>query len=199
MRNCARACGLYEEGGRMSAKFVPKLYNPETPPEFGDWRRTNDAVMIADPAFVRQLRILDPRAYVQWDWGSQRWEIWRKPEGKEPFMLLRVQTADKSYRELGADILLKLQESDPQRFTLQQLVDYFNAIDDRLLEQKQKDMERKFDAIARERQWYMRGLRLAVPQSWERVAVKLEGPKEPRIPLIKKTPTQVIGRVVGNG
>lgn len=169
------------------------------PPKFKDWRRTNDAVMIPDPGFVRQLRILDPRAFVQWDWGSQRWEIWRKPKGKDPIMLMRVETSDKSYRELGADILLKLQEGDPRRFSLSQLVQYFNAMDDRVMEAKQKAFEAKFEALHRERRWYMKGLRLSVPKSWERVAIPIEGPGDSGPHLIKKRPMQTIGRVVGNG
>ena len=183
----------------MRAKQGKKLINPEAPPKFRDWRRTNDAVMVPDPAFVRQLRILDPKAFVQWDWGSQRWEIWRKPEGKEPIMLLRVEAKDKSYRELGADVLLKLQEGDPRRFSLKQLVQYFNAMDDRVAEAKEREFRNRFEAVHRERRWFFKGLRVSVPKAWERMAIPIEGPKEPRIPVLKKSPMRTIGRMVSNG
>lgn len=167
-------------------------------PKFQDWRRTNDAVMVPDPGFVKQLRILDPKAFVQWDWGSQRWEIWRKPQGKDPVMLMRVETKDKSYRELGADILLKLQAGDPRKYTLKQLVAYMDAIDDRVREQKERELRAKLDSLRIETQWYLKGYRAQVPRKWLADAIPIEGPKDGGVHLIKKRPTRTIAEVVRN-
>jgi len=153
-------------------------------PQFHDWRRTNDAVMIPSPHFIKQLRALDPKLYVQWDWGSSRWEIWRKPEGKTPFMVMRVQNQDKSYRELGADILLKLQAGDPHRFTEKEFISYFEAMDDAIRASKARDMARRIGAISKEIAWYLHGnpTRVQVPKQFanEKVPI-LKGPD----PLIK--------------
>lgn len=141
---------------------------------FSDFRTTTDAVMIPDPGFVRQLRILDPELFVQWNWLLKRWEIWRKPRGKEPFFCLRIENQNKTFRQLGADILLKLQAGDPHRYSLNQLVQYFDAIDQHVKTTKQRDFVNKIEAIGKESRWYMAGLRVQVPRRFESIAYQIK-------------------------
>lgn len=149
---------------------------PIKPPLFHDYRVTNDAVMIPSPYFVKQLRALDPKLYVQWDWSSARWEIWRKPENKPPFMVMRVQNQDRSYRELGADILLKLQAGDPWRFTEREFLAYFDAMDDAIQEAKRRKFQNEINARVGEHLWYQAGLRVQVPKRFEKIAIPIKGP-----------------------
>jgi len=167
-------------------------------PKGADWRTTTDAVMIPDPSFIRQLRALDPELFVQWDWGAQKWEIWRKPKGKPSFHMMTVQNQDRTYRELGADILLKLQAGDPQRYTLKQMVDYFNAMDDAILASKKRAIDNFVESAVKEHLWYIAGYRAQVPRCYEKAAVKIEGPKN-EIPILPKNTTQMLTRVVNDG
>mgnify|MGYP000408642133 CR=1 FL=1 len=76
---------------------------------------------------VSAEKALDPELEVVFDRGTFRWEIWRFPkDGKPPMHQITVQTKDRTYRELGADIILQLQKSDPWRFNSKaDLVAYF--------------------------------------------------------------------------
>jgi len=100
-----------------------------------DYRTTCDGVMVADVGFKKQLWALDPELDTVWDWGSNKWEIWRFPGqakkkvkriDNKAFHMLTVQTQGRTFRELGADILLKLQAGDPTRYTLKELCAYFD-------------------------------------------------------------------------
>lgn len=136
-----------------------------------DFRTTNDAVMVADIGFKRQLRILDPELDIVWN--GTKWEIWRFPgqgkrvkklASKRAVHVMTVQTEGRSFRELGADILLKLQAGDTRRFSTKELVEYFNALDDNIERTKRKEFESWFDARKREVAWFTRGLRVSVPK-----------------------------------
>ena len=118
-------------------------------PSFNDYRVKNDAVMVPDRGFVKQLKKLDPEFEVMWDWGSEKWEIWRYPrDGKEPCHILTVQTKVRSYRELGADVLLKLQETSWERFSAKQLADYLDELDNQVKRRKEKAFREKLKDIA---------------------------------------------------
>lgn len=127
-------------------------------PSFREWRHRNSAAMIPDKGFRKQLHALDKELDVVWDWGSEKWEIWRFPSllgedatlNKEPFHVLTIQTKDKSYRELGADVLIQLQASDPRRFTLEQLVAYFDEMDAQILRRKRKALVERIKDITKE-------------------------------------------------
>jgi hypothetical protein len=110
--------------------------------------------MVADVGFKKQLWALDPELDVVWDWGSSKWEIWRFPgQGKrkkksidsKAFHMMTIQTKERTFRELGADILLALQKGDPRRYTLNELTNYFDQMDDNIERAKRKkfmsDME----------------------------------------------------------
>ena len=124
------------------------------PPKYKDYRTTRDGVMVADVGFKRQLSALDPELDVVWDWGSEVWEIWRFPGQAKvkkkrmdhrAFYMATVSVGKRTFRELGADILLKLQMGDPRRYSLKELCDYFDAMDDNIQRAKTKkfmdDME----------------------------------------------------------
>lgn len=155
-------------------------------PEFADYRVTNDGVMVADIGFKKQLWALDPELDVVWDWASQKWEIWRFPGQKNvkkkkvinesAHYVLRIETKGKTFRELGADILIKLQQGDTHKYSLKQLVGYFNNLDDNLNRAKQRNLETKMGAIKSEVDWFFRGVRSQVPKVYEKMALKIEGP-----------------------
>ena len=142
-------------------------------PEFTDYRVTNDGVMVADIGFKKQLWALDPDLDVVWDWSSEKWEIWRFPEkgerkrvaGPKAHHVMTIQTQDRSFRQVGADILLKLQEGDTTRYTMKELISYFDKMDENMQRAKRKELENKIGAITNSTQQYMRGvLQVQVPE-----------------------------------
>jgi len=147
------------------------------PPNFKDYRTSNDGVMVADIGFKKQLWALDPELDVVWDWASEKWEIWRFPgQGSKPKKLtdprathvMTIQTKKRTFRELGADIILSLQAGDTSRFSLNQLVDYFNKMDDNIQRAKEKQLTNKISDITRESSDYMRGvLKIQVPKRFQ--------------------------------
>lgn len=140
-----------------------------------DYRRTSDGVMVADVGFKKQLWALDPELDVVWDPWGKKWEIWRFPGQKEKKVkviddkarnMLVVQTKDRTFRELGADILLKLQQGDPTRYSLKQLVAYFDRMDDNIKRAKEKEFRNKIEAISKDTYKYVKGiLQIQVPTS----------------------------------
>ena len=159
-------------------------------PEFSDYRRTDDGVMIGDMGFKKQLWALDPELDVVWDWGACKWEVWKFPKQREKkvkkvdhlaYHVMTVQTQGRSFRELGADIILKLREGDMHRFSGKELLDYFNKMDDNIQRSKRNDMRNKIESIAKEQAWYMFGspYRKQVPQRFmEGTKFLLKGPSE---------------------
>lgn len=139
--------------------------------KFKEYRKTNDAVMVADIGFKRQLQALDPELDIVWN--GAKWEIWRFPgqgkklkkiASKRAVHVMTVQTSGRSFRELGADILLKLQAGDTRRFSTKELCDYFDKLDDNIERAKRKRVEDWFDSRRREVAWFTRGLRVSVPR-----------------------------------
>jgi len=139
--------------------------------KFKEYRKTNDAVMVADVGFKKQLQALDPELDIVWN--GNKWEIWRFPgQGKNVKKLaskrathvMTVQTQGRSFRELGADILLQLQAGDTRRFTTKELCDYFDKMDDNLQRAKRKKIDDWFESRMKEVAWFTRGLRVAVPK-----------------------------------
>ena len=86
-------------------------------PKFTDYRASQDGVMVADVGFKKQLWALDPELDIVWDWAAGKWEIWKFPgQQKKKIKDLQdpkakhvttIQTKDRKFRELGADILLR--------------------------------------------------------------------------------------------
>jgi len=153
--------------------------------QFKDYRKTNDAVMMADVGFKKQLRALDPELDLVW--GGTKWEVWRFPgQGKAVKKLahkravhvMTVQTQDRSFREVGADILLKLRAGDTRRFSTKELCDYFDAMDDNIERAKTKELENWLEDRRIETSWYTRGLRVNIPKRFMVGSLLLEGPSK---------------------
>ena len=137
------------------------------PPEFKDFRTTNDGVMVADIGFKKQLMALDPELDVVWDWGSKKWEIWKFPgQGEKKkkrmdhkaYYVMAIQTQDRTFRELGADILLKLQWGDPNRWTAKKLEDYFIQMEENRKRAQARDLANRIGSITIDARDYMRGV-----------------------------------------
>lgn len=160
-------------------------------PKFHDYRATNDAVMVADVGFKKQLWALDPELDVVWDWASEKWEIWRfpgqakakvkNPADSRAHYVMKIETQGKSFRELGADILLKLQAGDTHKFDLKKLLAYWDQMDSNIARAKEREMHAKFQAIGLEVGWFFKGLRVQVPKN---------------LPLFSKPKMQAIGGLV---
>ena len=153
--------------------------------KFKDYRKTNDAVMVADVGFKRQLQALDKELDIVWN--GNKWEIWRFPGQGESVKklasskarhVMTVQTIGKNFRELGADIILQLQAGDTRRFSTKELCDFFDAMDDNIQRARAKEVEDWFDSRRREVVWYTRGLRVTVPKRFLVGSVMLEGPAQ---------------------
>lgn len=153
--------------------------------QFKDYRKTNDAVAVADIGFKRQLRALDPELDLVWN--GNKWEIWRfSGQGKRVRKLsdpravhvMTVQTQDRSFREVGADILLKLRAGDTQRFSTKELCDYFDAMDDNIERARTKKLENWLEDRRIETAWYTRGLRISIPKRFMVGSLLLEGPSK---------------------
>ena len=144
-------------------------------PAFKDFRRTTDGVMVADVGFKKQLWALDPELDVVWDWAGCKWEIWKFPgqAGRAvkrvnhlAHHIMTIQTSKRTFRELGADIILKLQLGDTHKYSLKQLVSYFDKMDDNITRAKAKAFQNHIEAISLDTFDYARGvLKVSVPRT----------------------------------
>jgi len=123
--------------------------------------------MVPDKGFVKQLKCLDKEFDVVWDWGSEKWEIWKFPKDKDPYHVLTVQTTDRTYRQLGQDILIKLQEGQVwNRYSLNELCSYLEELDNQANRRKMRDFKNKIEAITLETYNYVRGVpQIQVPRT----------------------------------
>ena len=140
-------------------------------PSFARWRRTNDAGMVPDKGFMKQLKCLDPTFEVVWDWGAEKWEIWSFPkEGQDPYHIMTVQANGRTYRELGTDVLLQMQQSVfmSNNMTTKQICDYLDEMDTQVQRRQAKDLRNKLAAIAGETFLRCAGIvQLQVPRSYK--------------------------------
>lgn len=161
-------------------------------PSFKDYRSTSDGVMVADVGFKKQLWALDSELDVVWDWGARKWEIWRFPgqKGRKrkrvdhlAHHVMTVQTKGRTFRELGADILLKLQKGDPTRYSLEELVRYFDQMDENIRRAKEKAFRDYIESIALETFDYVRGvLKVQVPRKIAKKDEKYLLKTKPQVP-----------------
>lgn len=135
--------------------------------------------MQPDKGFTKQLKCLDPEFDVVWDWGSNKWEVWKFPEFKAAYHVLTIQTENKTYRELGTDVLLKLQESMVwDRFSLNELVSYFDEMDNQVRRRKAKEFKDKIEDITNDTFNYVMGVvHVQVPKKYK-VRREIDGSKD---------------------
>jgi hypothetical protein len=176
---------------------------------FKDFRRSNDGVMVADIGFKRQLWELDPELDVVWDNVGERWEIWKFPsQGKKPLKridnramhIASVVTKNRTFRELGADVLLKLQAGDTKRFSIEQIASYLDKMDDNIQRAKRKRFQAELAAMDEDvKEWWTK-FKTAVPAkikpSEEQLVLKVPTVKPNRY-LIKVPRVQKIARSIG--
>ncbi len=162
--------GIIKDGKGLvisSMSKEPPETNLPSLPNFEEYRVRNDAVMVPDRGFQKQLKCLDEELDVVWNWGQDIWEVWRFPkDGKDAHHVLSVRTKGKTYRELGADILLQLQEGwQLGNLSVNQLASYLDELDNQVIRRKAKDFSEKINAIARDTMNYASGvLQVQVPR-----------------------------------
>lgn len=154
--------------------LVEVLGRKDNLPSFRGWRVQNDAIMVPDRGFKKQLQALDPELAVMWDWGKSKWEIWRFPKnGAEPHYVLTVETKDKTYRELGTDVLLRLQQIDMSKYTAKQLIAYFDELDKQVRRRQAKELRDKLQDIRKETENFLFNLTMK--------PIKINVPKKVRV------------------
>ena len=126
--------------------------------------------MAPDRGFTKQLKCLDKDFEVVWDWGSEVWEIWKFPsDGGMPHYVMKIVAKGKTYRELGADIILRLQESARlNQMSAKHIGDYLDELDEQEQRRKRKEFRSKIRAIARETYNYAHNvLQIQVPRKFK--------------------------------
>jgi len=188
------------------------VHNPKAP-GFKDYRASEDGVMIADVGFKRQLWALDPELDVVWDWAAEKWEIWRFPgqKGKKKkridhkaMHVMTVQTQGRTFRELGTDVLLTLQEGDTTRFSVKELADFFDQQDENIQRAKRKDLMNHMEAIKLDSDRYVREVYQAhvplayqIKPSEEKLMIKVDKTERPNRHTFKLSTSLKIARSVG--
>jgi hypothetical protein len=114
------------------------------------WKRINDASIVPDRGFVKQLKKLKNSFDVVWDCISCNWEIWDFPQDSEPYCVTRVSAKNKSYKELSADILLGIRKSIfmQNNMTAKQICDYLDEADAQECRRKELDFRQRMKDIA---------------------------------------------------
>jgi len=141
--------------------------------------------MVASVGFKKQLWALEPELDVVWNFVGKRWEIWRFPGQKKEIKkkwndrahhVMTIKGEDGSYRDVGADVLLNLQKGDTHRYSLKQLVDYFDQMDKNIQREKEKKLMNLISAMNRDMLEYTGSRKIAVPKEY-----MIEVPKETRV------------------
>jgi len=120
--------------------------------------------MTPDKGFRRQLKTLDKELDVVWDWGCEKWEIWKIPKNGPAYMVSRVQTQGKDYRELGQDVLINLQmhlQIGPEK-----ILDYLEEHNNQLRRRRQAAFKAKVLAMAQDAWGPLFTLTSQVPKDW---------------------------------
>ena len=166
---------LDKNGRAYNAQYEPAPKRKEKPRTFEQWakkheaftwKHQNSASMIPDKGFTKQLKKLSKHLEVIWDYGKHKWEIWDIRPDKIPYHVTTVQTKDKNYRELGADVLLQLQQFHPDRFKPGELISYFDEMDRQDQRRKAKEFSNKIESIYKDTFKYANDvLQVSVPKA----------------------------------
>jgi hypothetical protein len=165
--NAARNARVTAVDGRIAVE----VSGPERP-TFAQYRVRNHVAMVPDRGFVKQLKKLGENLEVVWDAVSERWEIWEFPKDAPGRHITTVQTKNKTYRELGMDVLLQL--SQMAQLSTMEILDYLEEHNNQMLRRKQRDFSNYIEAVSKETFNYVKGI-LSVQVS----------PKAP-VPILKK-------------
>ena len=129
-----------------------------------DRKVKNHVAMIPDQGFTKQLKLIDQDLEVLWDMGTDRWEIWCFPAFGEPYHVTTVQTKDRTYKQLSADVLMSLKWSydlGPKK-----ILAYLEEQEAQEARRKAKERKDKIDSITREFVDNFRGvIKIQVPRS----------------------------------
>lgn len=132
------------------------------------WKRSNDASVVPDRGFRKQLKCLDKTLEVIWDCVIGNWEIWSFPEnGLEPYLVMRVGKVD-SYEELSQNVLLQMQQNIfmANNCTPKQICNYLEEYEEQLERRREKDFRNKIMARAIDTRAYAQEvLQIQVPRS----------------------------------
>lgn len=131
--------------------------------------------MVASLGFKKQLWALDKALDVVWNELGKKWEIWKFPgqEDKkkktwnnQAFHVMTVQTKERDFRQLGCDILLNLQKGDTRKYSLKQLIEYFDAVDNNIRREREKTFTEEIQARNKDWAWYATAVRQPVPKEY---------------------------------
>ena len=112
--------------------------------------------------------MLDKHLDVMWNWVNENWSIWYFPDdfGAEPYHVTTVCGKGKSYRELGQDILLSIQQALTFRADPDKLLDYIEEHNNQIRRRREKDFKDKIRQISKETYNYVHGvLQVQVPRA----------------------------------
>jgi len=124
--------------------------------------------MVPDRGFTKQLKMLDPDLDVVWDWGADRWEIWCFPkDGAPAYMVTRVQTKGKGYRELGQDLLLSIQMH--RQLSADQILNYLDEHNNQLMRRKEIEFKAKIMDMAKDSYGPLFIETSQVPKAYEKI------------------------------
>lgn len=126
--------------------------------------------MVPDRGFAKQLKMLKSTFEVVWDKGSHVWEIWDMRQDIDPYCVTRVQTKDKSYKELSTDVLLQVQKSIfmMNNLTPKEVCDYLDEADEQNRRRKELDFKNRIKSIARDTfSWAQGILQVQVPRKFK--------------------------------
>ena len=128
----------------------------------------NDVEMIPDKGFTKQLKTLNKDFEVVWNWLYHRWEIWEMRTELQPYCVMAIQNKDRSYRELGQDILLHLQQNIhfQNSFTANEIVNYLAELDNQVRRRKMRDFQNKIQSIALDTRQYIHNQVVQVPANY---------------------------------
>jgi hypothetical protein len=119
---------------------------------FREQHHINDAGMVPDRGFTKQLKALDPELEVVWNWLTSRWAIWcfPKEDKREPYHVMTVETKNKTYRELGQDVLIHLMQLNKERYDTKAVLAYLDEHNRQVQRRKMQDFRNKIEAIAKD-------------------------------------------------
>ena len=134
-----------------------------------NWKRKNDAAMVPDRGFVKQLKCLCPTYEVIWDWGYEKWEIWNVPNDRPAYHITTIQTKNRTYRELSTQVLIELQKCQyiNTNMSTEEIINYLDEMDNQVRRRAMQDFRNKIQSIAADTFLHCAGvLQIQVPKKY---------------------------------